>query len=90
MRYRAYRSGSWKLIEASDGETYLFDVVADPAESQNLASAHPQQLARLQASLENVRTELGIPPIDAAFDPQASPELDPATQERLRALGYLD
>ena len=89
-RYRAYRVGDWKLIETSAGESFLFDVAADPSESRNLADEHPVELARLEASLARVRAELELPAIDAILEPGVSPELDPETQQRLRELGYVE
>jgi arylsulfatase A-like enzyme len=88
-RYRAYRAGNWKLIETSRGETFLFDVAADPSESRNLAADQPFELARLEEDLAQVRAELGLPALDAAFEPSAAPELDAETTQRLRELGYV-
>jgi arylsulfatase A-like enzyme len=86
---RAYRSGSWKLVEASQGGPFLYDLASDPAETRDLARERPEQLARLVAELEAVRTRLALPRLDelgGATGP--APELDAATQERLRELGY--
>jgi arylsulfatase A-like enzyme len=89
QRFRAYRSGNWKLIETSGSETFLFDVVADPSEKRNLAGKQPAEVARLAASLARVRAEIGLPAIDATLEAGASPDLDPDTTERLRELGYI-
>ncbi len=89
-RYRAYRSGDWKLIESSKGDTLLFDVVADPDEAQNLASERPEQVARLRAELAEVRAGLHLPRLDAKLEAGATPELDDVTREQLRALGYTE
>ncbi|MBL8240423.1 MAG: sulfatase-like hydrolase/transferase [Bryobacterales bacterium] len=46
----------WKLLTGLDGtEELLFDLDADPAESQNLAASHPRICATLRAKLENWR-----------------------------------
>ena len=90
-RFRAYREGGWKLVESSDGQSFLFDLASDPGETHSLASERPQQLARLRAQLEDVRWRLGLPALDGAFAAgDAAPALDEATQQRLRELGYLE
>ena len=84
-------SGSWKLIHNHGAffgdlgrrpEWQLFDDAKDPGETVNLAEKDAETLGRLQALLEKAP---GAPP---AVKPQAAPALDPATRERLRALGY--
>lgn len=89
-RHRLYREGRWKLVESSNGRVFLYDVVADPGETRNLAGAQPAELARMRAALEEVKARLGLPALDAELDLSASPELDPATRERLRQLGYTE
>jgi arylsulfatase A-like enzyme len=44
-------SGPWKLID-DHGKLHLFDVHADPNEHADLATAHPDVLARLRALLD--------------------------------------
>ena len=89
-RYRSYRSGDWKLVETSEGEAYLFDLASAEGESRDLAASQPEQLAVLQAGLASVRLELGLPALDALEVGEAAPDLDEATRERLRQLGYLE
>jgi arylsulfatase A-like enzyme len=48
---RAVRSGRWKLLD-DDGEFYLFDVLADPGERNDLTGAHPDIVHRLIAALD--------------------------------------
>jgi N-acetylgalactosamine-6-sulfatase len=45
----AIRDGKWKLFDPNrkKGQIELFDIVADPAESQNLTSRHPEVVRRL-------------------------------------------
>ena len=53
-RARTLRHGNWKLIsfKEKNGERHeLYDIAADPAESKNLASSHPEQLAAALARL---------------------------------------
>jgi N-acetylgalactosamine-6-sulfatase len=50
----AIRSGPWKLHVPSRrrGEPELYDVVADPAESKNLADQHPEVVSKLRAQAD--------------------------------------
>lgn len=58
----------------------LYDLRSDPREEKNLAATHPQELASMRVLLDRFRGEdLGV----------ARRKEDPATLERLRALGYL-
>jgi arylsulfatase A-like enzyme len=86
---RAYRAGSWKLVESSNGGPFLFDLANDPGEARDLASASPDQMARLARELEAIRVRLQLPPVAEMSTQSAAPKLDAATEERLRALGYL-
>ena len=45
-----YRKGPWKLIDSKEPQLYFLD--DDPAEQNNLASAHPGKLAELRAELK--------------------------------------
>jgi N-acetylgalactosamine-6-sulfatase len=46
----AMRDGSWKLLTKLDRSgAELYDIPSDPAEEHNLASAHPEVVARLTA-----------------------------------------
>jgi hypothetical protein len=83
------RSGSWKLVETSKGGPFLFDLASDPAETRDLAGERPQQLASLTTELEAVRARLQLPRLAEMGSHSPAPELDAATEERLRALGYL-
>jgi arylsulfatase A-like enzyme len=49
----AIRRGRWKLIRVATlpGKTELFDVVADPGETQNLAEQHPDVVRDLETRL---------------------------------------
>ncbi len=67
------------------GEFELYDLLEDPREKHNLATERPdvlqEMLAELQQRLERAKAEAKPPRIAA---------LDPAVEEQLRALGYVD
>jgi len=103
----AVREGQWKLIEVDGTERgswmgigpgrsrerrYLFDLAADPSETENLAGldgVHEQWLrARLRAWIDGQRKE--TPSETEPSDADESPELEEEARERLRALGYLN
>ena len=44
-----YRKGPWKLIDTAKPQLYRLDV--DPAETENLAAAHPEKVGELRAEL---------------------------------------
>jgi arylsulfatase A-like enzyme len=90
-RYRLLREGSLKLVESSQGEALLYDLAADPGETRDLAAERPADLARLRARMEEVQASLALPALDAPLAVgEAAPELDEATREQLRALGYAE
>jgi arylsulfatase A-like enzyme len=90
-RFRAYRSGPWKLVESSGGDTLLFHLGEDPEESRDLARERPQDVTRLRAELEAATRRIAMPPLDATLAAGAGSEaLDEATRERLKQLGYIE
>jgi choline-sulfatase len=75
---RSWRIGALKLIDSKQPE--LFDLRTDPAEVRNLALSSPADLDRLRGVLRRaVATEVKT----------VAKRLDPATEERLRSLGYV-
>lgn len=65
----AYFRGPWKLVEAASPlpfakptGTFLFRVDEDPAETRDLAAAHPEVVAELKAALE------GFPIAESNFE----------------------
>ena len=62
-RLEAVREGRWKLRVAQPGKggavAELYDLEADRAESTDVAEAHPEVVAQLQARAEEFRELLG-------------------------------
>jgi arylsulfatase A-like enzyme len=90
-RYRLFREGSFKLIETSKGETFFYDLASDPGEKRDLAAERPSEVLAMKARLVQVEQEIGLPALDAPLaEGGETPELDAATREHLKALGYAD
>ena len=90
QRFWSVQDARWKLIyrQPREGRTpsldhyELYDLVADPLETDNLAAADHLELARLRRALEAWRSE-------AAGEGLERPKSD-SELKALRALGYLD
>lgn len=78
--------GQYKYLESSDGVRELYHMGRDPGELHNLVDSEPEQAERLAAHLREWSAR--VPPRRAA-DPEEALELDPQTEQNLRALGYL-
>jgi len=91
LRYRLIRDGDLKLVARSDGESLLYDLAVDPGETRDLAAERPEDLARMRALHARLESELSLPALagERAVGEDA-PEMDDATRESLRALGYLE
>lgn len=74
----------FKFIWASDGRHELYDLGQDPEESHNLMSAFPEKAKAMEEEL--FQHLLTLKPIGS---PEPAPDLNTATREQLRALGYL-
>ncbi len=94
-RHRAIRSRNYLLLWEPDGapsqrkgEYALFDLVRDPPAIRDLLSVDaPAPEAKRTADELAARLGAAIPPFEAP-QPELAP-IDPALEERLRALGYL-
>lgn len=80
-KLRVLRRDRWKLIDAPEPE--LYDLQRDPRELSNLFEREPGIAHDMQRELEQFRSSLGSPEREVAL------QLDTATAERLRSLGYL-
>lgn len=89
----AFRSGTRKLILTPEVEggrqrsIELYDLVADPRERQNVASAEPERTQAMLRSVEAFRRQF-----DAAGAPvfESKRPIPPPVRRRLRALGYIE
>lgn len=79
---RSVRIGDLRLTLGSDGEVMLHDLVRDPLQDNNLADDRPAEVKALRALLVQ---EL------SAYESggRSEVELDEATREQLRSLGYV-
>lgn len=85
--YRSLRVGPLRLTVDDAGGVTLHDLEADPGQTENLAKRRPEAVAAMQEILDELAgTASGGPFGEADGD---APELDEATRERLRALGYI-
>lgn len=82
--WRALFDGSWKLLWNSQGRHGLYDLGQDPGERANLAGRNSERVARMASLLDRYLASLPRP--GAAGPPR---ELDAATREALKALGYV-
>ncbi len=89
-RYRTYRSGVLKLAIRSTGETYLFDLLTDPNEENDIAASSPMEVQRLQQEIAVWQQAIGLPEISGEIATGAPREIDAAAMEQLRALGYVE
>jgi arylsulfatase A-like enzyme/Flp pilus assembly protein TadD len=78
----ALRTGDFLYIKAPQPE--LYDLVADPAATRNLAEKNKLDAARISAQVEAFLKRSG----SGAPESQQS-ELDPKTREQLASLGYV-
>lgn len=88
----AVRKGATKLIRAQAGnprglpEVELFDVEGDPGEQRNLAAERQVEIADLDQAAIAISTGASDDAVEGAGDV----EMDEATRQRLRALGYIE
>jgi arylsulfatase A-like enzyme/Flp pilus assembly protein TadD len=79
----ALRIGDWKYIQAPREE--LYDLRADPGETNNLAEKREGDVARMRDEIHRLMAEAAPSGAPIAY----RQELDETARERLRSLGYL-
>ncbi len=88
----AIRKGPTKLIRAQAGnprglpEVALFDVEGDPGEQRNLAEERSVEISELDQEIIAISTGASADAVEGGGDV----EMDDATRDRLRALGYIE
>ena len=75
---RAIRTNRWKYIRAPKPE--LYDLAADPAETNNVIAAHPTEAQDLEAKLKSIAT--GSEKVETS-------SMDRRTVDQLKSLGYV-
>lgn len=79
--------GRWKLIvDHVTGRKQLYDVEADPTEQRDLAGAHPDVVAELDAARLRVLERA----VNLETTPSGVVELSEPERESLEALGYIE
>ncbi len=78
---QSIQDGRYKFIRAPQRE--LYDLAADPMEANNLALQDSPRADAMEAALERLLSEV------SAATERAPKAIDPETEEKLRALGYL-
>lgn len=88
-QYVSVEGPQYKCIDRSDGVRELYDVVADPGETKDLAAILPKEAAELCSRTAAWRQT--FPRYDKSKRPagEGPAELDAATKERLIQLGYM-
>ena len=81
--YQTYRKGRFKSYwRRRDGRHFLVDLEADPGETNDAATRHPEVLARHAERMADLSRDLALRTADAS-------ELSDDDAKRLEALGYV-
>ena len=81
----------WKYVRwLVSGREDLYDLRADPAEMHNVAGADEDRMSRVRALLDQSRADADQLRSTWRIRVQETAEIDPATKESLRSLGYVD
>jgi arylsulfatase A-like enzyme len=84
---RAFRSGTLKYVQASDGTHELYDLAEDPGEMRSLVNEKPEVAAALDQELEHYLS--GLVSDSGGERPEAGAvEFSDETRKMLDALGY--
>ena len=80
------RTERWKLVHVpkpGGGEDRLYDLRADPGETQDVAGEHPEVVKRMRAEIDFMIAR------EPAAGGRAEGSLSDDEREQLKALGYL-
>lgn len=66
---RSIRRGDWKISDLSDGTWHLFNVAADPGETQDLSDKEPERKAELVKAWEDYAARVGVTLPNPPFHP---------------------
>jgi arylsulfatase A-like enzyme len=87
--WRTLAVGSWKLVQRALDKTFLYDTARDPGEGQDLAAERPIALRYLRGALGLALASSGARSGGRAAHVAEKTAIDPATEQQLRALGYV-
>ena len=92
LRYRLLREGSLKLVVTSKGGHFLYDLASDPRETHDLAAERSGAAGdACRRTSRRWSRNRKLPALDAPLAAgEDAPELDDATKEQLKALGYAE
>jgi arylsulfatase A-like enzyme len=90
VRMRAYRSGTRKLALGADGAVHVFDLGVDPTETRELTAGRDDAVQALRTDVANWEARIDMPALGRGVEAPTAPVLDEETEERLRALGYIE
>ncbi|MBW1884323.1 MAG: sulfatase [Deltaproteobacteria bacterium] len=88
-RLRTISRDGWKLIWGSDGKHELYHLAQDPEEANNLI-ADPRAAVERDGLIEELNALIERYGQGERFSTEGHSTLDKATQQELRALGYLE
>lgn len=90
VTYKAVEHNGFKLICGSNGSTELYDVVADPLETADLATAQPEKVAAMASEITAWLSRFEAYDASKAGPNDNPKELSGSIQDRLVALGYME
>jgi arylsulfatase A-like enzyme len=86
VRKRALRTRTHKYIWHGDGRELLYDLVADPGETRDVAAVEPECTTALRVQLEAWMAEHG----ECHMEHVPEPEFEEEVKRRLADLGYIE